>query len=125
MFGQHARTCLVGKRRRSRARLRRAGGFRAKLITLLAVLLILIGVLPIIIAKTALRNVLVSLAIPKDTVRVNIGEASLSWFSAASLSSIEVKDCASGNVVFAAESIHCNRTPLSLALNSHDLGTVQ
>src|SRR5262245_4329018 len=124
MFGQHAPTCLAGKRRRFRARMRRAGGFRAKLITLVALLLIVIGVLPIIVAKTPLRNVLVSSVLPKDSVHVTIGDASLNWFGSPSLSAVDVKDTA-GDSLLAAESIRVDRTPLHLALNSHDLGTIQ
>jgi len=124
MFGQHAHSRLLGKRRRSCARSRRAGGIKAKLLTFLALLLILAGVLPIIVAKTPLRGVLLSSALPRDSVSVTIGDASLSWFSSPSLSTVEVKDTA-GDALLVAESIKIDRTPLSLALNSHNLGTIQ
>ncbi len=80
--------------------------------------------LPIIVAKTPLRHMLLSRLIPSDTVRVNIGDASLNWFGAPSLSNVDVKD-ASDDTLLAAESIRIDRTPLNLALNSHDLGTIQ
>src|SRR5215831_9362546 len=102
MFGQHARTCLVGKRRRYCARTRRAGGFRAKLVTLFVILLVVVGVLPIIVAKTPLRNVLLSSVLPKDSVHVTIGDASLNWFGSPSVSAIDVKDAA-GESLLAAE----------------------
>jgi hypothetical protein len=102
----------------------RAGGFRAKLITLFALLLIMIGVLPIIVAKTPLRNALVASVLPTDSVRVTIGDASLNWFGSPSLSAVEVKDAA-GESLLAAESIRIDRTPLHLAFNSHDLGTIK
>src|SRR4029079_8664 len=124
MFGQHAHSRLLGKRRRSCARSRRAGSIKAKFLTLLALLLIVVGLLPIIVAKTPLRGLLLSSALPRDTVSVTIGDASLSWFSSPSLSTVEVKDKA-GDALLAAESIKIDRTPLSLALNSHDLGTIQ
>jgi len=71
---------------------RRAGGIKAKLLTLLAILLIAVGVLPIIVVKTTLRNVLVSWALPRDAVQISIGDGWLSWFSSPSLSTVEVKE---------------------------------
>jgi hypothetical protein len=102
----------------------RAGGVRRKLLTLLALLAIVIGVLPVIVAKTALRHVLLSMAIPKDTIQITIGDASLNWIGAPSMSKVEVKDTA-GNTLLVAESIHIDRSPLSLAMNSRELGTTK
>src|SRR3954467_12697582 len=124
MFGQHANSRLLGKRRRYCARSLRAGGIKAKLLKFLVLVVIFIGVLPIIIAKTPLRNVLLSTAIPRDSVKVTIGDASLNWFGSPSLSTIEVKD-STGDTLLVAESIKIDRTPLHLAMNSHDLGTIQ
>ena len=45
-----------------------------------------IGLLPLLIAKTPLRNSLLSAAIPGDELVVTVGDASLSWFSPPSLS---------------------------------------
>src|SRR3954471_4494569 len=123
MFGQHSHSRPLGKRR-SFARTRRAGGIKAKLVTLLALVLVVVGVLPFIVAKTPLGNVLLSSALPRDSVRVTIGDASLNWFGSPSLSTVEVKDTA-GETLLAAESIKINRTPLRLAMNSHDLGNIQ
>jgi hypothetical protein len=91
---------------------------------MLVLLLIVVGLLPIIVAKTPLRHVLLSWALPRDTVQVTIGDASLNWFSGPSLSTVVVKDAA-GDSLLAAESIRIDRTPLYLAMNSHDLGTIQ
>src|SRR4029079_6979576 len=124
MFGQHAHSRPLGERRRSRARSVRGGGIKAKFLTLFVILLIVVGVLPIIVAKTPLRNTLISSALPRDTVTVTIGDASLNWFGGPSLSTVEVKDT-KGDSLLAAESIKVDRTPLQLVLNSHELGTIQ
>src|SRR5215212_6616886 len=124
MFGQHASRRVLGKRRRYCARSIRAGGIKAKLLTFLVLALIVIGLLPIIVAKTPLRNVLLSSALPRDSVTVTIGDASLNWFGSPSLSTVEIKD-ATGDKLLAAESVKIDRTPLYLAMNSHNLGTIQ
>src|SRR3954465_6387335 len=123
MFGQHAHCRLCGKRR-SFARASRVGSVKKKLLTLLALVLIVVGVLPIIVSKTPLRNVLLSCVLPRDSVRVTIGDASLNWFGSPALSTGEVKDAA-GDTLLAVESIKIDHTPLYLVMNSHDVGTVQ
>jgi hypothetical protein len=123
MFGQHAHCRALGKRR-CFARTQRVGGIKKKLLTFLALLLLVVGLLPLIVAKTPLRNVLLSSALPRDSIRVTIGDASLNWFGSPSLSTVEVKDAA-GDTLLAAESIKIDRTPLYLAMNSHELGTIQ
>jgi hypothetical protein len=102
----------------------RAGGIRRKLFMLLVLLVIIVGVLPTIIAKTSLRHVLLSMAIPKDTIQVTIGDASLNWIGAPSMTKVEVRDTA-GNTLLAAESIQIDRSPLSLVTNSRELGTTK
>jgi len=82
MFGRAAGSALVSSRRRRFVVRLRAGGVRRKLLTLLVLLAIVIGVLPVIVAKTALRHVLLSMAIPKDTIQITIGDASLNWIGA-------------------------------------------
>src|SRR3954471_6082770 len=123
MFGQNAGTTQLRCALPRSAHPLRAGGIRRKLLIFLLLTFAAVGVLPIVIAKTHLRNILVALAIPNNAVRVTIGEASLSWISNPSLSNIEIKD-ASGDTLLVAESIQINRTPLKLALNTHDLGTI-
>ena len=53
----------------------------------LAVFLILVAVvvaaLPTVVAKTPLRNVILSAVLPKNSVQVAIGDLSLGWFSRA------------------------------------------
>src|SRR5438093_168160 len=124
MFGRPAGSGLVFNRRRRFVNSLRAAGIRRKLLALLVLLVIGVALLPIIVAKTPLRNSLISMALPKDTLRVSIGDASLSWIGTPSLSNVEVKDAA-GETLLVAESIRIDRTLLKLAMNSHDLGTLQ
>src|SRR5262249_33939222 len=101
-----------------------AGGVRRKLLTFLVLIILIVGLLPIIVAKTYLRNVILSRILPSDAVRVTIGDASLSWISNPSGTNIEVKNAAD-ETLLTAESIVVDRTPLKLALNSRDLGTIR
>jgi translocation and assembly module TamB len=93
----------------------------------LAVFLILVTVvvalLPMLVAKTPLRNVLLSAVLPKNSVQVTIGDASLGWFSPPSVSGMEVRDVA-GRPLAAVESVQLSRSPWSLATNWHDLGEI-
>src|SRR4051794_20739252 len=123
MFGQNAGTTQLRCALPRSAHPLRAGGIRRKLLIFLLLTFAAVGVLPIVIAKTHLRNILVALAIPNNAVRVTIGEASLSWISNPSLSNVEIKDAA-GDTLLVAESIQIDRTPLKLALNTHNLGTI-
>ncbi len=115
---------MVHRRRRCALQRLRGGGFRRKLLLLLVLLVAVIGLLPIIVAKTPLRNVLISMVVPRDTLRVSIGDASFNWISGPSLSHVEVKDAA-GETLLAAESIRIDRAPAGLAMNWHELGTIQ
>jgi translocation and assembly module TamB len=80
--------------------------------------------LPLIVAKTPLRNMALSAAVPSKALKVTAADASLNWISGPSLSGIEVKDDA-GNVLLVAQSISINRPPGSLMLNPRDLGEIQ
>ena len=86
MFGRPAGSGLVFNRRRRFVNSLRAGGIRRKLLALLFLLVVAVALLPIIVAKTPLRNLLISMVLPKDTLRVSIGDASLSWIGTPSLS---------------------------------------
>src|SRR4051812_13915553 len=124
MFGSHAGTSQLSRERKRSAHRLRAGGIRRKLVIVVVLLIAGIGVLPTIIVKTHLRNALVAMALPNDAIRITIGSASVSWFSNPSISNVEVKNAA-GDTLLVAESIHIDRTPLKLALNTHDLGNIQ
>ncbi|MCC7475974.1 MAG: hypothetical protein IT425_11300, partial [Pirellulales bacterium] len=102
----------------------RTGGIRRKLLVLLVLTVVLIAVLPTIIAKTPLRNLVLNQAVPTRSLRISVGEASLGWFSGPSLGHVQLTDPA-GVSLLTAESIRLDRAPLSLALNSHDLGQLR
>ena len=102
----------------------RRGGIRRKLITLLVVAVVLVALLPMIIAKTPLRNVIISAVVPSDAIRVSVGGASLGWLSGPSLAAVQVNDSA-GNELISADSITVDRAPVNLLLNSRDLGVIQ
>src|SRR5262245_1854589 len=124
MFRHHAVRAPTFSAQGITARKLRAGGIRRKLLTLLVLLVVVVGVLPMIVAKTPLRHFLLSMALPNDAIRVTIGDASLSWIGNPSLSGVEIKD-STGDSLLAAEAIRINRTPLNLALNTNDLGTIE
>jgi translocation and assembly module TamB len=106
----------------STARLR-AGGAKRKLLIFLALVAGIVALLPTIIAKTPLRNSLLSAVVPGNSVHVSIGSASLSWVSGPVLSVVQVVDAA-GNPLLTADAITIDRTPLNLLTNMHDCGVV-
>ncbi|HEX5470303.1 MAG TPA: hypothetical protein VFW73_00360 [Lacipirellulaceae bacterium] len=97
---------------------------RRKIVIILALLATVIALFPVLLAKTPLGNMLLSMVLPKDAVRINIGEMSLSWISNPTLSNVDIRD-ATGDSLLVAESIHINHSLVSLAFNPRDLGTIQ
>src|SRR3954468_14201185 len=104
MFFLHAACALARMRRRRPPRYARFGGIGRKLLTFLVMVVVLVGALPFIVAKTPLRHVLLSMAVPSDVLRVTIGEASLNWIGTPALSQIDVKD-PSGESLLAVEAV--------------------
>ena len=84
---------------------------------------VIVALLPTLVAKTPLRNVILSAVLPKNSVQVAIGDASLGWFSPPSVSGIEVRDAA-GRPLVAVESVQLSRSPWRLATNWHELGEI-
>jgi hypothetical protein len=80
--------------------------------------------LPFLVAKTPLRNSLLSAALGDDRLRVSVGDASLSWFNGPALSNVEIRDAA-GELLLAAEHITVDRAPGSLLLNPRELGNIE
>src|SRR4051812_20043255 len=124
MFGPNAGTIQLPRAGRRPAHRVRFGGIRRKLLIGLVLLVALVAVLPIVIAKTHLRNLLVAMGLPNNAIRVTIGSASLSWTSNPLFQNVEDKD-ASGATLLVDESIRIDRTPLKWAMNTHDLGKTQ
>lgn len=102
----------------------RAGGIVRKLFVLLVLLLVIVALLPMIVAKTPLRHVLLSMALPADAIRISIGDATLNWIGRQSVGNLDVRD-ATGESLLTAEAIRFDRSPLTLALNTHELGTLE
>jgi hypothetical protein len=84
----------------------------------------LVLLLPILVAKTPLLDVVIAAAVPADAIRVTVGEASLSWFSPPTAARIHITDAAGGNLL-AVESIRCDRSLWSLVTNSRELGQIE
>jgi translocation and assembly module TamB len=94
-----------------------------RLAVFLILVVVIVALLPTLVAKTPLRNVILLAVLPKNSVQVAIGDASLGWFSPPSVSAIEVRDAA-GRPLVAVESVQLSRSPWSLATNWHELGEV-
>jgi len=124
MFPEHEAMRQKFRRKQVLGRWIRAGGARRKLLTFLALVFGAVALLPLIVAKTSLRNTLLSKAVPGGAVQITAAGASLSWIRGPSLSDIEVVD-ATGGRLMAAQRISIDRAPGSLLLNSHDLGVIE
>src|SRR5688500_11345294 len=124
MFFQLAVTRATFFRKQMLGRWMRAGGARRKLVIFLVVVIGAVAVLPLVVAKTSLRNTLLSKAVPGGAVRLTANDASLSWISGPSLSDVAITD-ATGSPLVEAQLISVNRTPINLLLNSHDLGVIE
>ncbi len=95
-----------------------------RLFTLLLIFAIAIALLPIIVAKTPLRDRLLSAVVPNQLLQLKVGDASLGWFTPPSLSAVEVKD-STGQLLLTAEAISTDRVPGTLLANPRDLGVIQ
>lgn len=124
MFSEHEATRQKFRRKQLLGRWIRAGGTRRKLLTFLVLLVGAVALLPLLVAKTPLRNTLLSKAVPGGAVRVSAAGASLSWISGPSLSGVEVVD-ATGGPLIAAQQISVGKSPGNLLLNPHDLGVIE
>ncbi|MCI0492010.1 MAG: hypothetical protein L0Z07_03630 [Planctomycetes bacterium] len=106
------------------SRLRSAGGVRRRLLLGLVLLTAGVAVLPTLVAKTPLRNSVLSAVMPSDVIRASVGDASLGWLSPPSLSAVEVRDAA-GATLLTIESVHLDRPLWSLVTNTRDLGSIE
>ncbi len=102
----------------------RAGGARRKLVILLVLVIGAVALMPLVVAKTSLRNTVLSKAVPGGAVQVSANDASLSWISGPSLSGVAVVDATGGRLI-EAERISVDRAPLNLLLDSSDLGVIE
>jgi hypothetical protein len=96
---------------------------RRKLLILVVLCIAAVGLLPLLVAKTPLRDRVLSAAVRGDDLRVSVDDASLSWFSGPAVSGLAVRDSA-GNLLFTAERIAVHRPPWQLVLDQSDLGSI-
>jgi len=126
------RAAMAKKKRSRRARaasesapLRRP---KRKTFRRLLLLLMLLGgaasAAPTIVAHTALRNQLLSMALPAPGWRMESQAATFGWSGNQSLTGVTLIDPA-GQQLLTAASITCERSLLALAANWRDLGKVQ
>ena len=88
----------------------------------LLVLVLLVGLLPTLIARTPLMAYLLRRAAKLDGT-ITFQSASIGWFSSASVSGITISD-AQGEPVLDADSLTCDRSLLKLIFKSSNVGTL-
>jgi translocation and assembly module TamB len=121
----------------SQRRVRRQGSFESqrqasyrpkkrrwlKRIVLLFTLLVIIALLlPTIIAKTALRNAPLRLALANLRGTVEAGGASLSWLGPIQYTDLEIRD-PHGELILALPKVESEKSLLAIVQNLNDLGT--
>lgn len=104
---------------------RRAGRVRRRLLLILALLAVVVALLPTIVAKTPLRDAILSAALPTEQFRVRARGASFGWFRGPELYDVEINDPAGGPALLSVKSLRINRPFLALASNPQDLGTIE
>jgi hypothetical protein len=114
----------VPTRELGRRRTRRRGRPWGKLLFALAVLVAVVAALPTIVANSPLLNSLLAKAVPDGSLRVTASGASLGWFSAPSLTGVEISDAA-GEKLATVEAIRLNRSPLALLGDRTNLGEIE
>lgn len=102
------------------------GGFftTRRMLIVLGILALLVVLAPVIVASTPLRQQIVSWAAPDLKADVEIGSATLWWFSPVRLGDVSVKDETGAEVISAAE-ISLEKSLLSLILDSSDVGKIR
>ncbi len=96
---------------------------RRRLLVALLLLVVVVALLPTIVAKTPLADMVLARAVP-DGAQVSIGSLSLGWLSSPSAADVEVKDAA-GATLATVESIRLDRSIWALATDRSDLGTIE
>ena len=80
--------------------------------------------LPVVIAKTELRNRILPWCLPELAAKVEIGQAHLSWLSPIKLQNVNVR-APDGEMLLVASTVKSSRTLLDIARNSSDVGRIQ
>lgn len=95
-----------------------------RMVAALGLIALAIFLAPIIIAKTPLRQQLVSFAAPELKAEVEIGSANFWWFSPITLSNTKVRD-EKGEPLLSFTELSIEKSLLSLILDSSDIGKVK
>jgi len=104
-------------------RTRRKPRRRWRVLAILVLVIALACGAPTIIAKTPLRNLLLTRALPPGAAWVTVNDATLSWTSSQSLTGVAIVDAA-GAPLLSAESITLSRSLIGLASNHDNLGKI-
>ncbi len=104
--------------------IRRRSRLGRRLFLLFVVLGLAVFALPVVIARTELRNRVVPLLAPELAARVNFGSAQLSWLSPGRLENISIVT-PDGEPLFEAASVETQKTLLQMALGFRDIGLVK
>lgn len=102
---------------------KRSGNGVRRFFVLLILLALVVFFLPTIVAKTSLRNYLLTFVVPDDAARITCLNASLGWWSAPVVRGVDVRDAA-GQSVLTASVIKMDRTIWELVQDSGQLGSI-
>ena len=97
---------------------------RYVLLAALLLALTLVFLAPTIVARTSVRDHLIPVVAPEFPGRVNIGAASLGWFSPIALREVSVTDAA-GDVLLRTSSITSEKTLFALVTNPSQAGLIR
>jgi translocation and assembly module TamB len=104
-------------------RRRRRPHWRRRFLVFVAILIALVAFGPTIVAKTPLRNLLATSALPPNSAQVAINDASFSWISGQSIAGVTLSDSA-GRPVATIERASIDRSLVALAANKRHLGKI-
>ncbi len=100
---------------------RRRRRWLRRLLGLLTLLTLLIAFAPVIVAHTPLRNRIARVALADLHGSIDVGGASLGWFSTVELRDVVIKD-SEGRTLLTAAKITSSKSLISLVRNRADLG---
>jgi translocation and assembly module TamB len=104
-------------------RTKRNGFLRPRLLLLgLGVPVLLVWLLPVLVAKTSLRQKILPTVLPKYEGRFDVGSASLGWFSTIELKDVRVLD-KNDHLLMSIDRVASSNTLLELIKDRSDVGT--
>lgn len=103
---------------------RRKRRFLRRLMLLGILLVGLVGLLPMIVSKSPLRNTLLNWQMPVGGWRIDSSDATLSWWGSQSLADVSIFDPV-GQPLVKLESLTLDRSLLALSIPSNHLGKIK